>query len=121
MLDTEKVKFIKNQIIENIEKNFPEDRRKFAIEQIENLEPEELEEFLKNNGIGLSENSEQQCIFCSINSGKIDSYNVGENAEAIAILEINPISKGHTIIIPKKHSEKIEEKSKEIKKLVEIA
>ena len=33
---------------------------------------------------------------------KILSYKIDENKEAIAVLEINPVSKGHTIIIPKK-------------------
>ena len=33
---------------------------------------------------------------------KIPSYKIQENKEAVAVLEINPISEGHTIVIPKK-------------------
>ena len=35
-------------------------------------------------------------------SGETPSYKIDENENAIAVLEINPISNGHTIIIPKK-------------------
>ena len=38
-----------------------------------------------------------------ISQKKIKSAIIEENNENIAVLEINPISKGHTIIIPKKH------------------
>ncbi|MDR0341463.1 MAG: HIT domain-containing protein [Mycoplasmataceae bacterium] len=44
-----------------------------------------------------------ECIFCLIAEKKIKSYTVLENNLAYAFLDINPISKGHTIIIPKKH------------------
>ena len=33
---------------------------------------------------------------------KIPSYKIQENKEAVAVLEINPISEGHIIVIPKK-------------------
>lgn len=45
----------------------------------------------------------EQCIFCSIVEGKLDSYKIDENKDSIAVLEINPISKAHSLIIPKKH------------------
>src|SRR3989344_5275653 len=45
-----------------------------------------------------------QCIFCSINQGKIPSKKIGENEEAMAFLDINPRSKGHTIVIPRNHA-----------------
>ncbi len=35
--------------------------------------------------------------------GKISSWKIDENKEGIAVLEINPLSEGHTLIIPKKH------------------
>src|SRR4030043_798070 len=44
-------------------------------------------------------------------SDKIKSVRIDENEGAIAVLEINPISKGHSIIIPKKHTEKISKKT----------
>lgn len=47
------------------------------------------------------------CIFCKIASGEILSKKIYEDKKVIAFLDINPISKGHTLIIPKKHFENI--------------
>ena len=41
------------------------------------------------------------CIFCKIVSGDIPSYKVYETNETFAFLDINPIAKGHTLVIPK--------------------
>jgi histidine triad (HIT) family protein len=105
MLSPEQVGQIKSQILKQIE-NFPPENRESARQQIESMNSEQLEEFLEKNKLIKTPKSPdgQQCIFCSINSGDIDSYKIDENKIAIAILEINPISKGHTLIIPKKHS-----------------
>ena len=55
-------------------------------------------------------------FFCLIVDGKIPSYKIGENEEAIAVLEINPLSRGHSLIIPKIHVSKhqIPEKAMEL-------
>ena len=45
----------------------------------------------------------EPCIFCRIVQGKEKSYTISENETAIAILDINPFSAGHTLIIPKRH------------------
>jgi len=45
------------------------------------------------------------CIFCKIVKGEVPSIKVWEDAEHIAILDRTPITKGHTLLIPKKHSE----------------
>ncbi|MAG39650.1 hypothetical protein CMI41_01650 [Candidatus Pacearchaeota archaeon] len=47
------------------------------------------------------------CIFCSIVEGKNPSIKVSEDENSVAILEINPLSKGHSLIVPKKHGEKV--------------
>ncbi|MDI3473962.1 MAG: histidine triad family protein [Candidatus Woesearchaeota archaeon] len=44
-----------------------------------------------------------ECIFCNIVQGKIPSYKVWENEEFLAFLDINPIMKGHLLLIPKRH------------------
>jgi histidine triad (HIT) family protein len=49
----------------------------------------------------------QPCIFCQIISKKIPAKIVYEDDNSIAFLDINPINPGHTIIIPKEHSETI--------------
>lgn len=123
MLNEEQAKVIKEQLIQNIEKSFPEDKKQFAKEQIMSMNPQQLEEFLKKNNIQISETEDsskdvgleaQQCVFCSIASGKIDSYFIAEDERAVAALEINPLSKGHTIIIPKVHIPSKEEMSPEV-------
>lgn len=43
------------------------------------------------------------CLFCKIVKGEIPSYKVYESADVLAFLDIKPCSKGHTVVIPKKH------------------
>ena len=43
----------------------------------------------------------EDCIFCKIVRGEIPSAKVLENEKVLAFLDINPVSKGHTLIIPK--------------------
>ena len=45
------------------------------------------------------------CIFCAIAAGEIPSFKVYEDDLVLAYLDINPFSKGHTLVIPKAHSE----------------
>jgi len=44
-------------------------------------------------------------------SGKIPAYKVYEDNNTLAFLDINPLSKGHTLVIPKMHVRQIEELS----------
>jgi len=41
-------------------------------------------------------------IFTKIVNGEIPSYKVAESDEYFAFLDINPLMKGHTLVIPKK-------------------
>ncbi|MEG1635147.1 MAG: HIT family protein, partial [Rikenellaceae bacterium] len=41
-------------------------------------------------------------IFSRIVQGEIPCYKIAENDKFFAILDINPLSKGHTLVIPKK-------------------
>ena len=43
------------------------------------------------------------CLFCKIVNGEIPSYKVYEDDDFLAFLDIFPLNKGHTLIIPKKH------------------
>ena len=40
-------------------------------------------------------------IFSKIVAGEIPSYKVAENEKYYAFLDINPLAKGHTLVIPK--------------------
>ena len=44
------------------------------------------------------------CIFCKVIKGDIPSSKVYEDNETFAFLDINPINKGHTLVVPKTHS-----------------
>ena len=41
-------------------------------------------------------------IFSRIIAGEIPSYKVAENEDYYAFLDINPLTKGHTLVVPKK-------------------
>ena len=47
------------------------------------------------------------CIFCDILTGKRDGHIVYEDNKHIAFLDKYPIDDGHTLVIPKKHFERI--------------
>lgn len=47
------------------------------------------------------------CIFCEIIKGNIPSAKVYEDDEVLAILDISQVTKGHTLVMPKKHVENI--------------
>lgn len=43
------------------------------------------------------------CIFCKIIAGEIPAEKVYEDDKVLAFLDINPVTPGHTLIIPKEH------------------
>ena len=45
------------------------------------------------------------CVFCAIAAGEIPSFKVYEDELVVAYLDISPFSRGHTLVIPKAHSE----------------
>jgi len=49
-----------------------------------------------------------ECVFCKIVKKEIPSDIIYEDDEVLAFLDIKPVNFGHTLIIPKKHYEKME-------------
>lgn len=45
----------------------------------------------------------EECVFCKIAKGELKADKIKESNNFFAIRDINPKSKGHTLIIPKKH------------------
>lgn len=43
------------------------------------------------------------CIFCKIVNGEIPSYKIYEDDNFLAFLDISQTTKGHTLVVPKKH------------------
>jgi histidine triad (HIT) family protein len=54
------------------------------------------------------------CIFCKIAGSQAPSHNVYEDSEFLAFLTINPVSKGHTLVIPRAHCESLFDLDKSI-------
>lgn len=76
-----------------------EDQIKVLKEKLESMSPEEVEELKKQQG----QQGMQQCPFCLIAEGKIESKVVYEDDKVMAVLDINPANPGHTILFPKLH------------------
>lgn len=49
----------------------------------------------------------EDCIFCRIIDGELPSHKVYEDEDVIAFLDANPVSRGHTLVVPKEHLEDI--------------
>ncbi|KAI9723622.1 MAG: hypothetical protein M1812_000922 [Candelaria pacifica] len=47
------------------------------------------------------------CIFCKIVKGDIPSFKLFESERVFAFLDIQPLSKGHAMVIPKHHGAKL--------------
>ena len=43
------------------------------------------------------------CIFCEIAAGRARAWRVQEDEHSMAILDINPFTKGHCLVLPKRH------------------
>ena len=44
------------------------------------------------------------CVFCAIVAGDAPAIRIYEDADYLAILDIRPFTRGHTLVIPKQHS-----------------
>jgi histidine triad (HIT) family protein len=49
----------------------------------------------------------QSCIFCKIVSGEATAFKVCEDEHAIAFMDIQPVTDGHTLIVTKTHFENL--------------
>jgi len=54
-----------------------------------------------------------ECIFCKIIDGSIPSAKIYEDEHVYAFMDIMPLTKGHTLIIPKNHKENVYDLSEE--------
>ena len=43
------------------------------------------------------------CVFCKIVEGKIPSVKVHEDRDTISFMDINPLTPGHLLVVPKRH------------------
>jgi histidine triad (HIT) family protein len=45
----------------------------------------------------------EDCVFCKIVAGKIPSHQIYEDGQFIVFLSIDPISAGHSLVVPREH------------------
>jgi histidine triad (HIT) family protein len=55
-----------------------------------------------------------ECIFCKIVKGEINSEKVWEDENFLSFLDANPVGEGHTLVISKKHFNTLMDLEKEI-------
>ena len=53
------------------------------------------------------------CIFCKIISGGIPAKILKETTQSISFLDAFPLAKGHVLVLPKNHHQKIQDMSKD--------
>jgi len=58
--------------------------------------------------------SASECVFCKMVAGEMPVEKVYEDEAVLAFLDINPVSDGHTLVIPKEHVEKLHDCSAEV-------
>lgn len=54
------------------------------------------------------------CLFCKIIDGQIPSLKVYEDEHVYAFMDIMPLTKGHTLLIPKTHCKDLFEMTEEV-------
>ncbi|HWO23461.1 MAG TPA: HIT family protein [Kofleriaceae bacterium] len=54
-----------------------------------------------------------ETVFSKILRGEIPSHRVYEDAHVLAFLDVNPLSRGHTLVIPKEPAETLDQLSDE--------
>lgn len=84
-----------NDIKKQLEGLSPEEQQKKLEEILSKLPPEDREALI----------GKQECPFCLMIQGKIPVKTVYEDDKVLAILDINPATKGHTLLFPKVHAQ----------------
>jgi len=63
-----------------------------------------------------------ECIFCKIIKGEIPSFKIFENEKVFCFLDINPLAKGHTLVIPKEHyKDNFDIPENDLKEIISVA
>ena len=97
VLTPEQIAELKSQLREQVQ-SLPEPKRTEALAQIEAMSAEALEMMLVQQQ---KSSGKQKGIFRMIIDKDVPSEAIDENKSALAVLDINPVSKGHVLIIPK--------------------
>lgn len=85
---------IRKDLLEQISK-LPEEQSSQLREKIESMSDDEI--------IQIAKSQPQNCLFCEIVSGRIETFRIYESNNLVAILDINPVARGHMLIMPRNH------------------
>lgn len=96
---------LKKQLISQVDSStLDNDSKSHLKDKINSSSKEELISLISQSASSsASDEGSSSCIFCSIFSGSVNSYRVMGDDDSLAVFEINPLSRGHIIIIPKVH------------------
>ena len=61
----------------------------------------------------MSEEAEDGCIFCAIVAGEAPAQILEQDEHTVSFMDINPATKGHALVIPRKHADDLIEISPE--------
>ncbi len=100
-LTKDQIAELKKQLSAQIQ-HLPTEQKAEAQKQIDEMSDEAIETMLQTQ----QESTPQEPLFRSIVNEKIPSKKISDNKEAIAVLDIRPISLGHTVVIPRKAAHK---------------
>ena len=98
---SEQVREVKRQILEQT-RNLPPEQRNAIEEQINKMNAEQLEMFVKQQMSQGERQESQKGIFRMIVDGDVPSKKINENKDAVAVVSVRAVSKGHVLVIPKK-------------------
>jgi histidine triad (HIT) family protein len=48
--------------------------------------------------------SDPDCLFCKIIAGDLPSQRIDEDEKTVAFMDINPATRGHALVVPRRHS-----------------
>ena len=60
-----------------------------------------------------AEGNGEDCLFCAIAAGDVPAQIVDSDDETVAFMDINPATRGHALVIPRRHSRDLMEISDE--------
>jgi histidine triad (HIT) family protein len=101
MLSDDQIAELKTQLRQQVQ-HLPADKKAAAEAQIDSMSADALETMLEEQKTKGSDSAENKGIFRRIVDGDVPSVKVTENRVASAYMDINPVSRGHIIILPKK-------------------
>jgi histidine triad (HIT) family protein len=55
----------------------------------------------------MSATSDPDCLFCKIIAGEIPGTIVDEDEKTLAFMDINPATRGHALVVPRKHAKNL--------------